>query len=91
MKDEGNETVGSSPINADLSHLQQNTDPSMKEYEATLSMVDDIENIVLTIEDEKTSAEEKERTRDVFARIDGLENEKVSYINTPSSTIGSKC
>jgi len=41
-------------------------------------MVDEVEMIVRGIEDEKVSKEESERTRDVWARIEGLEQEKVS-------------
>jgi len=42
--------------------------------------VDEVEGIVRTIEDEKGSSEDKERTRDVWARIEGLERDKVSFI-----------
>ena len=41
-------------------------------------MVDEVEMIVRTIEDEKSSSEEREKTRDVWARIEGLEKDKVS-------------
>ena len=58
-------------------NLLFNTDPSLKEYEATLAMVDEVEMIVRTIEDEKSSNEEREKTRDVWARIEGLEKDKV--------------
>lgn len=40
-------------------------------------MVDEVELIIRSIEDEKTAVEERVRTRDVFARIEGLEREKV--------------
>ena len=40
-------------------------------------MVDEVEEIVRTIEDEKSDSEERERTRDVWARIEGLERDKV--------------
>ena len=63
-------------------NLLFNTDPSLKEYEATLAMVDEVELIVRTIEDEKSSQEEREKTRDVWARIDGLERDKVRYLVT---------
>lgn len=59
-------------------NLLFNTDPSMKEYERTLDMVDEVEQIVRGIEDEKVDYEEKERTRDAWARIDGLEGGMVS-------------
>ena len=60
-------------------NLLFNTDPSLKEYEATLTMVDDVEEIVRAIEDEKASVEEREKTRDVWARIEGLDQDKVSH------------
>lgn len=59
-------------------NLLFNTDPSLREYEATLAMVDEVELIVRGIEDEKIGKEERERTRDVWARIEGLEIDKVS-------------
>lgn len=58
-------------------NLLFNTDPSLREYEATLGMVDEVEVIVRGIEDEKGSQEEREATRDVWARIEGLEGDKV--------------
>lgn len=41
-------------------------------------MVDEVEQIVRSIEDKKTTSEEREKTRDVIARIDGLEKDRVS-------------
>jgi hypothetical protein len=63
-------------------NLLYNTDPSLREYEATLSMVHQVEEIVRSIEDEKTSMEERERTRDVWARIEGIEKDKVGDLKT---------
>jgi hypothetical protein len=40
-------------------------------------MVSEVETIVRSIEDEKIQKEERDKTRDVFARIDGLEKVKV--------------
>lgn len=40
-------------------------------------MVAEVERIVRSIEDEKTQKEERDRTWDVFARIEGLEKDKV--------------
>ncbi|WWC96868.1 hypothetical protein V866_003743 [Kwoniella sp. B9012] len=65
-------------------NLLFNTDPSLKEYEATLSMVDQVEEIVRSIEDQKSDEEERERTRDVWARIDGLERDKVIMAPKPN-------
>ena len=58
-------------------NLLFHTDPSTFEYESTLLMVQEVETIVRSIEDEKIQKEERDRTRDVFARIDGLEKIKV--------------
>ncbi|CDZ97204.1 Dbl homology (DH) domain [Phaffia rhodozyma] len=70
-----------------LQNLLYNTDPSTKEYEATLSMVDQVELIIRSIEDKKTAVEERVKTRDVFARIEGLEREKMLMIPNPSRLI----
>lgn len=40
-------------------------------------MVDEVETIVRNIEDQKANKEIRDKTRDVFARIEGLEAEKV--------------
>ena len=45
----------------------------MKEYEATLAMVDEVEEIVRGIEDEKTSQEERNKARDGWVRIEGMD------------------
>ncbi|EIW66436.1 hypothetical protein TREMEDRAFT_16292, partial [Tremella mesenterica DSM 1558] len=65
-------------------NLLFNTDPSLKEYEKTLEMVDEVEMIVRSIEDEKSSQEEREKTRDVWARIDGLEKDKMLMAPKPN-------
>lgn len=67
-----------------LQNLLYNTDPSTKEYEATVAMVEEVEHIIRSIEDEKTAVEERVKTRDVFARIEGLEREKVN-LTIPSA------
>lgn len=40
-------------------------------------MVEDVEVIIRSIEDEKTAVDDRIRTRDAFARIDGLDRERV--------------
>lgn len=60
----------------------------MREYEATLAMVDEVEMIVRGIEDEKVSKEESERTRDVWARIEGLEADKVGPMSRLDPRVG---
>ncbi|CUA72268.1 RhoGEF domain-containing protein gxcJ [Dictyostelium discoideum] [Rhizoctonia solani] len=60
------------------------TDPSTHEYESTLEMVAEVERIVRSIEDEKTQKEERDRTWDVFARIEGLEKIKQLAVPKPS-------
>ncbi|KAA1474923.1 Dbl homology domain-containing protein [Dentipellis sp. KUC8613] len=62
-------------------NLLFHTDPSTFEYESTLQMVAEVENIVRSIEDEKIQKEERDKTRDVLARIDGLD--KVRQLAAP--------
>lgn len=71
-------------------NLLFNTDPSLKEYEATLAMVDDVEEIVRTIEDEKATNEERVKTRDVWARIEGLDREKTLMAPKPNRLLVSE-
>ncbi|KAF8522238.1 Dbl-like domain-containing protein [Hysterangium stoloniferum] len=65
-------------------NLLFHTDPSTFEYESTLQMVAEVETIVRSIEDEKIQKEERDRTRDVFARIEGLEKVRQLAIFKPS-------
>ena len=58
-------------------NLLFHTDPSTHEFESTVSMVVEVERLVRSIEDEKVNAEERDRTRDVFARIEGLSDRQV--------------
>lgn len=44
-------------------------------------MVSEVETIVRSIEDEKIQKEERDKTRDVFARIEGLDKIKVSWVS----------
>ena len=62
-------------------NLLYHTDPSTYEYESTLQMVAEVEQIVRSIEDEKIQKEERDRTRDALARIDGLD--KVRQLAAP--------
>jgi hypothetical protein len=57
-------------------NLLFHTDPSTYEYESTLQMCGEVESIVRSIEDEKIQKEERDRTRDALARIEGIEQEK---------------
>ncbi|KDQ18028.1 hypothetical protein BOTBODRAFT_171718 [Botryobasidium botryosum FD-172 SS1] len=57
-------------------NLLFHTDPSTFEYESTLLMVAEVETIVRSIEDEKIQKEERDKTRDVFGRIEGLDKDK---------------
>ncbi|CAD6942121.1 unnamed protein product [Tilletia controversa] len=58
-------------------NLLFHTDPSTYEFESTVGMVVEVERIVRSIEDEKVSAEERDRSRDAFARIDGITDKAV--------------
>src|SRR5882762_5357087 len=62
-------------------NLLFHTDPSTYEYESTLQMVAEVENIVRSIEDEKIQKEERDKTRDVLARIEGLD--KIRQLAAP--------
>jgi hypothetical protein len=68
-------------------NLLFHTDPSTFEYETTLQMVAEIEAIVRSIEDEKIQKEERDKTRDVFARIDGLDKVKQLALPKPSRVL----
>ncbi|KAJ7632562.1 hypothetical protein FB45DRAFT_507224 [Roridomyces roridus] len=65
-------------------NLLFHTDPSTFEYESTLQMVAEVETIVRSIEDEKIQKEERDKTRDVFARIEGLDKVRQLALPKPS-------
>ncbi|KIO06511.1 hypothetical protein M404DRAFT_484777 [Pisolithus tinctorius Marx 270] len=65
-------------------NLLFHTDPSTFEYESSLQMVAEIETIVRSIEDEKIQKEDRDKTRDVFARIEGLDKVKQLAIPKPA-------
>ncbi|KAI3602889.1 hypothetical protein WG66_011164 [Moniliophthora roreri] len=48
------------------------TNPSTSEYDSMLQVVVEVESIARSIEDEKIEKEERDKTRDVLARIEGL-------------------
>lgn len=50
-------------------------------------ILEQVDSIVRRIEDEKSSQEQREKTRDAIARVEGLENDKVS--SWPCSLTGS--
>lgn len=58
-------------------NLLFHTDPSTYEFESTVAMVVEVERIVRSIEDEKISTEERDKTRDAFARIEGIVDKQV--------------
>ncbi|PCH38097.1 hypothetical protein WOLCODRAFT_114826 [Wolfiporia cocos MD-104 SS10] len=68
-------------------NLLYHTDPSTFEYESTVAMVHEVQAIVRSIEDEKIQKEERDKTRDVFARIDGLEKVKQLMVPKPSRVL----
>lgn len=59
-------------------HSLQHTDPTMKEYDATIEIIAQVEKIVRHMEDEKWSQEQRAKTRDALSRIEGLERDRVS-------------
>lgn len=68
-------------------NLLFHTDPSTFEYESTLQMVAEVETIVRSIEDEKIQKEERDKTRDVFGRIEGLDKVKQLMVPKPSRVL----
>jgi RhoGEF domain len=68
-------------------NLLFHTDPSTFEYESTLQMVAEVENIVRSIEDEKILKEERDKTRDILARIEGLDKVKQLAAPKPSRVL----
>ncbi|SNX83550.1 uncharacterized protein MEPE_02257 [Melanopsichium pennsylvanicum] len=58
-------------------NLLFHTDPSTHEFESTVAMVVEVERLVRSIEDEKVGAEERDKIRDCFARIDGITDRRV--------------
>ncbi|THH14343.1 hypothetical protein EW146_g5975 [Bondarzewia mesenterica] len=68
-------------------NLLFHTDPSTFEYESTLQMVAEVETIVRSIEDEKIQKEERDKTRDIFARIEGLDKVKQLAVPKPSRVL----
>lgn len=53
--------------------LLSHTDPELLEYEGALRLVAEVENIIRSLEDAKNQNEERDKTRDIIARIKGLE------------------
>ena len=68
-------------------NLLFHTDPSTFEYESTLQMVAEVETIVRSIEDEKIQKEERDKTRDILGRIDGLDKVKQLAVPKPSRVL----
>ena len=65
-------------------NLLFHTDPSTFEHESTLCMVAEVENILRIMEDEKIQKEKRDKTRDILARIEGMD--KVKLLAVPKSS-----
>jgi len=63
------------------------TDQWMFEYEGALQLVAEVEAIVCGIEDEKAQKQEREKTRDICARIRGLDKVIQFAIPKPSRVL----
>jgi hypothetical protein len=68
-------------------NLLFHTDPSTSEYESTLQLVAEVENVVRSIQDEKIQKEERDKTRDSLARIEGLDKVKQLAAPKPSHVL----
>jgi hypothetical protein len=56
--------------------LLYHSDPASPEYDSTQAMAVEVDSIVKSIESEKISEEERMRVRDIWSRIEGV-NDKV--------------
>ena len=63
------------------------TDPWMLEYEGALQLVTEVEDIIRDIEDAKDEKEKCDKTRDIFARIKGLDKVKQFAVPKPSRVL----
>jgi hypothetical protein len=63
------------------------TDPWMFEYDGAIQLVTEVEAIVRGIEDKKIQEEEREKTRDILARIRGLDKVIQFAIPKPSRVL----
>ena len=63
------------------------TDPWMLEYEGALQLVTEVEDIIRDIEDAKDQKEKCDKTRDIFARIKGLDKVKQLAVPKPSRVL----
>ena len=68
-------------------NLLFHTDPSTFEYDTTLRMAAEVENIIRSIEDEGIQKEERDKTRDILARIEGLDEVKELAVPKPSHVL----
>jgi hypothetical protein len=68
-------------------NLLFHTDPSNFEYESIVQVVGEVENIFRSIEDEKIQEEERTKTRDILARIEGLDRVKHLAAPKPSRVL----
>ena len=72
-------------------NLLFHTDPSTFEYDTTLRMAAEVENIIRSIEDEGIQKEERDKTRDILARIEGLDEVKELIAPKPSHVLVEEC
>ena len=56
----------------------KNTDATISEYNSCMKLLDEVNDIFRSMEDEKESKDDNERTRDALARINGLDRDPVS-------------
>ncbi|KAJ9125443.1 hypothetical protein QFC22_000404 [Naganishia vaughanmartiniae] len=61
-------------------NLLYNTDATLSEYDSCMTLLSEVDRIVRALEDEKADEDERERTRDTLARIEGLERDPLINI-----------
>ncbi|GHJ85557.1 hypothetical protein NliqN6_1959 [Naganishia liquefaciens] len=65
-------------------NLLFNTDATISEYNSCMKLLDEVNDIFRSMEDEKESKDDNERTRDALARINGLDRDPDLSLPCPS-------
>ncbi|KAJ9102276.1 hypothetical protein QFC19_004824 [Naganishia cerealis] len=65
-------------------NLLYNTDATLSEYDSCISLLNEVDGIVRSLEDEKANEDVREKTRDTLARIEGLERDATLSFPRPT-------
>ncbi|KAJ9110149.1 hypothetical protein QFC20_003001 [Naganishia adeliensis] len=67
-------------------NLLFNTDATLTEYDACMNLLEEVDGIVRSMEDEKANKDVSEKTRDALARIEGLDRDSTLSLPRLSRT-----